>query len=488
MKNSWKVLLAGTAFVIAGCDSDSSPDSPETLPPAPETFSLQVVHASSNAPEVTVTVNGDSTLTDVDFKDASAELVLPTSDAYDIEVLAELPDGTTTPVITLPAGLTFDADTNITAVATGLVGGTAGQELGIKTIARPMEEIAAGNARVTVLHGAALAPAVDVYVTAPGADLATETPVNETLGVESLAFGDDALPSADVPAGTYQIRITVDENPAAIAFDSGEVDLADGADLVAIAVDNTNAGAGTVPVVGIPIPVSLLVVNSFGAAEILDAQTQADVRVTHAVPDVGAPNDATQGAVDVYANGGQVAPLDDLLYTETRGPLALPAGEYQFQVAPANTTNFVIDRTLPLEAGQFYDAIAIGSVAGMNLDLFAAAGDRRRVATAAKVRVIHGSASAGEVDVYVAPIGSTSVAGLDPVEGLVGIGLGADSGFLELPDGQYQVLVAATGTDTVAISAGIGVEAGGLYTIIARDPVAPSMEFGVLSIDDDPTP
>ena len=339
--------------------------------------------------------------------------MLPTSDAYDIEVLAELPDGTTTPVITLPAGLTFDADTNITAVATGLVGGTAGQELGIKTIARPTEEIAAGNARVTVLHGAALAPAVDVYVTAPGADLATETPVNETLGVESLAFGDDALPSADVPAGTYQIRITVDENPAAIAYDSGEVDLADGADLVAIAVDNTNAGAGTVPVVGIPVPVSLLVVNSFGAAEILDAQTQADVRVTHAVPDVGAPNDATQGAVDVYANGGQVAPLDDLLYTETRGPLALPAGEYQFQVAPANTTNFVIDRTLPLEAGQFYDAIAIGSVAGMNLDLFAAAGDRRRVATAAKVRVIHGSASAGEVDIYLAPIGSTSVAGLD---------------------------------------------------------------------------
>jgi hypothetical protein len=487
MKNSWKMLLAGAAVILAGCDSDSSPDSPETLPPAPETFGLQVVHASSNAPEVTVTVNGDSTLTDVDFKDASAELTLPVDDTYDIEVLAELPDGTTTPVISVP-GFASDADINTTAIAIGLVGGEGDQALGIKTIARARDAVAGGNARVTVLHGAALAPAVDVYVTAPGADLNAEMPLNEMLGVDALAFGDDALDPAEVPAGSYQIRITVDGAPDLVAFDSGEISLGDGADLVAIAVDNTNAGAGEVPGAGIPIPVSLLVVDSFGASELLDVQTQAEVRVTHAVPDVGAPNDPTQGAVDVYANGGQVTALDDLLYTETRGPLALPEGDYQFQVAPADTTNFVIDSTVTLVPGEFYEAIAIGSVANMDLELFAAPADRRPVATAAKVRLIHGSASAGEVDIYVEPIGTDSVAGLTPVDGLVGIGLGADTGFLELPPGQYQVLVALTGTETVAISAGIDITASGVYTIIARDPVAPSMEFGVLSIDDDPTP
>ena len=487
MQNSWKVLLATTVALLAGCDSDSSPDSPDTLPPEPETFGLQVVHASSNAPEVTVTVNGDSTLTDVDFKDASAELTLASDETYDIEVLAELPDGSTTPVITL-SDLAFDPNTNITAIATGRVGGADAQALGIKTIARPRDDAAAGNARVTILHGAALAPAVDIYVTAPGADLSAETPLNEMLGVEALAFGDDALDPVEVSAGTYQVRITVDEAPSVVAFDSGEIALGDGADLVAIAVDNTNAGAGEVTNAGIPIPVSLLVVDSFGASEILDAQTQAEVRVTHAVPDVGAPNDPTQGAVDIYANGAQVTPLDDLLYTETRGPLALPEGEYQFQVAPAGTTNFVIDGTVALEAGMYYDAIAIGSVAGMDLGLFAAAGDRRPVATAAKVRVIHGSASAGAVDVYLAPLGTDSVAGLTPVDGLVGIGLGADTGFVELPPGQYQVLVALTGTETVAISAGIDVAAGGVYTVVARDPIAPSMDFGVLSLDDDPTP
>ncbi len=60
-----------------------------------------------------------------------------------------------------------------------------------------------GNVKVRIVHGAPSAPAVDVYVTAPGADLDTSTPTltNVSFGVASGYLS--------VPAGSYQIRVTL---------------------------------------------------------------------------------------------------------------------------------------------------------------------------------------------------------------------------------------------------------------------------------------
>jgi Domain of unknown function (DUF4397) len=56
---------------------------------------------------------------------------------------------------------------------------------------------AAGNVRVRAIHGAPSAPAVDIYVTAPGADLAAATPVLTNVEFRQVA---DYL---EAPAGTY---------------------------------------------------------------------------------------------------------------------------------------------------------------------------------------------------------------------------------------------------------------------------------------------
>ena len=476
------LVVAATIFA-AGC-SDSSrvntPPAPDVPPAPPTTFTLQAVHASSNAPAVNINVNGGLAYGNVDYKESPTPVALEAG-TYDLAVDAILPDGSVLPNVIEAPGQAFDALNTYTVFAIGNVGDTGDTALQPKVVVRPATVVPSDTVNVYALHAAAGAPPVNIFVTEPGADISMG---DGQVNIDPVPFGADALGPLPVPAGDYQIRITVASDATNTpVFDTGTVSLTGGTSPIVAAVDNTTAGSAS--------PVSALVVTTTGVAEILDAGTGADVRVTHAVPDVGVPNDPTDGAVDVYANMAQVAALDSLLYTETRGPLTLPADDYAFQVAPAGTMNFVINPdgdAIPLAAGSYYDAIAIGSVAGMDLDLFAGTDDRRRLATAAKVRIIHGSASAGPVDIYVGPIGTTTIDGLEPFMGLENIPLGADTGYIQVDAGQYQVLVTPTGTSTVAISAGIDVAAAGLYTIVARDPIAPSAELGVLSLDDDPTP
>ena len=92
--------------------------------------------------------------------------------------------------------------------------------------------------------------------------------------------------------GNYQIRVTLAGNPAAVVYDAGTVALADGADLLLVAVANTTTG---------PAPITLLVNDGTTQAELLDVATTADVRAGHLSPD--AP------AVDVIVNDDLANPL-----------------------------------------------------------------------------------------------------------------------------------------------------------------------------------
>jgi hypothetical protein len=77
---------------------------------------------------------------------------------------------------------------------------------------------------------------VDIYVTAPGADLTTATPV-----LTGVAFGDVA-DYLEVPAGEYQVRITP-AGTKTVAIDSGALTLESGQVRTAIAVDAPGGGA-----------------------------------------------------------------------------------------------------------------------------------------------------------------------------------------------------------------------------------------------------
>ena len=76
---------------------------------------VRVVHASPDAPNVDVWVDGETVLTDVPFTAVSDYLTLPAG-TYNVQVTAT---GSTDPVI--DADLTLEAGTSYTVAATGLL-------------------------------------------------------------------------------------------------------------------------------------------------------------------------------------------------------------------------------------------------------------------------------------------------------------------------------------------------------------------------------
>lgn len=93
-----------------------------------------------------------------------------------------------------------------------------------------------GEARVRVVHASPDAPAVDISVTAPGADLAGETPA-----LASVAFGDVA-DYIEAPAGDCQVRVAP-AGTKTVVIASGALTVAAGQVRTAIAVDTAGGGA-----------------------------------------------------------------------------------------------------------------------------------------------------------------------------------------------------------------------------------------------------
>ncbi|WP_270182616.1 DUF4397 domain-containing protein [Alkalihalobacillus sp. CinArs1] len=119
---------------------------------------------------------------------------------------------------------------------------------------------------------------------------------------------------------------------------------------------------------------------------------EAMVRVIHASPD--AP------AVDVYVDGEAV--VEGAEYKQATDYMALPAGDHKIEVFPAGENGEgdpVIIQNVTLEEGMKYSAAAVGKLDGISL--WALGDDAKASEGKAKVRVVHASPDAPNVDVAV---------------------------------------------------------------------------------------
>lgn len=214
---------------------------------------LRVVHASPDAPNVDIWVDGETVLTDVPFAAVSDYLSLPAG-TYNVQVTAT---GATDAVI--DADLTLEAGTSYTVAATGLLADIA------PVVLTDDRMPADGQAKLRVFHASPSAPAsVDVAVT------------DGPLLVEGLGFAE-ATGYLAVDPGTYALEIrAAGEADAALSL---EASLEAGENYTVIAMDGGDAGvqvivateAMAVPDTAMAVPTASLTLVMLGAALLVAA-------------------------------------------------------------------------------------------------------------------------------------------------------------------------------------------------------------------------
>ncbi|SEO97518.1 Tat (twin-arginine translocation) pathway signal sequence [Halogranum amylolyticum] len=403
---------------------------------------VRVVHASPDAPNVDVYVDGSKVLSDVPFRAVSDYLSLKAG-TYTVKITAAGDPET----VAFEGDVTVeDADYTVAAVG----------ELSEDTFAPLVLEDAPsapaeGKAQVRLVHASPDAPAVDVTV--KGADL--------TL-FDDVEFGEHS-DYVEVPAGDYTLEVR-----GATEKDDGDV----------VATFDVTVEAGmsyTAFATGYLTPDDepedrafdlLVAADGSGMDEKAgedEKEKEAAVRAVHAIPD--APN------VDVYVDDSKV--LSDVPFRAVSDYLALPVGEYTVTVTAAGEPHTVVfEETLTVEKGA-YTVAAVGELSEKTQMPLVLADDATKPADdTAKVRLVHASPDAPAVDVTVKGADLTL---FDDVE------FGERSDYVEVPAGDYTLEVrGATDCDDgdVVATFDVTVEGGMAYTAFAT---------GYLTPDDEPS-
>jgi hypothetical protein len=450
VRNPWQFLsLLLAAFTLVSCGGGGSSDDPPTVDPDLKAL-VRVLHASPDTPSANVFINGNQELQNVPYKTGSGFLELDPG-TYNFRMEGIVPTGTETIVDVVRALQGFQEYTLIA------VNNRAAIEPLV--VENPIASLAAGVARLQVVHAAPDVSLVDVYVTPPGADLSANAPVG------SAAF-KGIVPPTEIPAGNYQIRVTAAGNPANVIFDSGTIAVTEDDDLLFTAVENTGPGTA---------PISLVKLDGERSEDILDQNAPANVRVIHASPDTL--------AVDVVVNNNFSNPLvQDLAFPNVTAFVSVLPGEYNIKVTGANNPGVIpIDFDTTLAEGTANSVYALGPLA--TLQPLVLEDDLRSIATEAKVRLVHASPTAGAVDIYItAP--NTDINTVDP--NVVNLEFANATDYLSLIGGNYTVTITPTGSKTPAIGpTPINLVNGGVYTAAARDAVGGGLVSQDLILMDD---
>lgn len=216
LRNYGLAALAAAA-VMTGCSDDD-----KTGPNG--TAQVRVVHASPDAPAVDVLVDNGVVLNGVTYKQSSDYLDVPAG-TRNIKVQA-----TAGGAVVINADAAVSRGGAYTVIATGLLAAIEPLVL-VDDLTPP----AGGNVKVRLVHGAPNVGAVDIYVTAPNADISGLAP---TLSAVPFQGASDYL---EVPAGNYQVRVT-GAGSKTVALDTGALTLGSGQIRTAIATEAQGGG------------------------------------------------------------------------------------------------------------------------------------------------------------------------------------------------------------------------------------------------------
>ena len=188
--------------------------------------------------------------------------------------------------------------------------------------------------------------------------------------------------------------------------------------------------------------------------------TSAQLRVIDASPDAG--------VIDSYQNSSALA--YNLGFGTTTSYIPMSPGVYNLAADKAGTRQTLVATSETLAPNRQYTEIVGAGLANLQQTLLldqSAPAPTGRIA----VRVINQTTRPGAVDVYLVPFGKGS--STSPVA--TNLGFGANSGYVDLPEGTYAIDVVPTGTvltsSTVTLLSGAQVDyaSGAVRTIVLID-------------------
>ena len=169
------------------------------------------------------------------------------------------------------------------------------------------------------------------------------------------------------------------------------------------------------------------------------AWSQARVAVGHFAPFA---DDIEATAVDIAVNG-DIA-LTDVPFKAFTDYITFEAGDYTIDVylaGTAETGDPVITGDFTLSDGNDYTVYAVGNATTQDLELRALLDNTEAPMDGnLNIRIVHAAPFAADL---AATEVSIRTAGGDVVNGLVGVPYNADSGFFEIPAGNYDLKVAS---------------------------------------------
>jgi hypothetical protein len=180
----------GLVLLLAACSGDPT----ATTSPPTDTARLRVVNATAGPP-IAVAIDGQVAIDQVAATVPSSYVGVPAGH-HTLEIRSA-ERGT----VLGSRAVTFQKDSAYTVVAPP--GGGSGPLVAIDTGVVP----AAGKVKLRVVHAAPDAPALDVFLTEDGADLAGAFPY-VTPFVYGVGTSDEAPGYVEREPGTYQVRFT----------------------------------------------------------------------------------------------------------------------------------------------------------------------------------------------------------------------------------------------------------------------------------------
>jgi Domain of unknown function (DUF4397) len=421
------LMLASAAALLAGCDQGRK---------APPKVRVTIANIVPSYTQLTYHRERFGAQASLSFKGA-------TSDTYDVDsydFFADPPQLTSTAVTPLTFSATLEADNEYTFVL-----GEAGGQFRETTLVYPPVPSAATDAQIVGFNAADGMPAMDLYLTSPGAGIVGASPratlaAQDQFGAQSLAAGD------------YELTLTVAGDQSTVLLHTTTLAFAAATSNVILIVPE--AGEGTAEL-------SVLWLQPGGSSfQLLDSNATSEVRVINAAADMQ-PR-------DVALNGEFSPPLfSSVPFAEPSGYSTAPVGASQpVNVTPAGMPGVIeLDSTVTTAGGARYTMLVSGE-AGTLTSAFAA-DSGRRVTGGARLRAYNAANqfTTGTEFVLVERGGDATTAGA-----ITGLSSGGASGQILLPPGDYDLWLRESLTTTMrAGPIPITLAERGLYGVLATN-------------------